>query len=283
MMDYIYGTDFTVVSEKIPDKLTAELIDTIQSQFLHTHPDMQINRFIVNVENRFGPRVRILAQNPGLTGMGMNYFYDFNAQLIEAERANNFYREVNSVWISLHEGDFAGYTGKMLYFLLGLLAVMAMILGNYIWIFKHNQKPENKVTRFKVATVHGFTSGVFLALASCFLMARFAGSIGLEKANYEILFLSLIAIKIGVTFSIKNHHIIIQLCYLICCITFIALPISDAIRILFSHHSILNTDWLLISCILLILAGLSWLLSVLHAKLKNKYVTRVNQQTKEVS
>jgi uncharacterized iron-regulated membrane protein len=77
---------------------------------------------------------------------------------------------------TLHTAEFGSMPLKVLYFLLGLGCCYLILTGNLIWLEKReqNRQQNQRGLHFVKAMTMALSCGTFIAVASCFLAARFA-------------------------------------------------------------------------------------------------------------
>ena len=75
---------------------------------------------------------------------------------------------------SLHFGNFAGDTGRWLYFGMGILGAILFYTGNLLWLEKRRQKKgaQTRASRIMAALTVGVSLGSILGLVTCLLTTR---------------------------------------------------------------------------------------------------------------
>jgi len=174
-----------------------------------------------------------------------------------------------AVIASLHFGDFAGYSLRILFFILGIGTCYIILTGNLMWLQKRANLRSEKQNKFGLRLVKAMTTGGFIgtifATAVGFICARVLPIDMLNRSDViGQIFFACLALSLIISLFIKAQK---QFSAIFLKITAIALAIIPVIDWLMLPQRIVamfnfgHFDVLIVEAMLLILALCCWLIS----------------------
>ena len=147
--------------------------------------------------------VQISGQKEGAFIDRYNLFFKVKegVKLDNKASATNYFSEGRRVMKTLHFGDFANTSLRLLYFVLGMSVAAMIVAGNLLWAEnrRHDKNVSARVTRFFSNMTLGSCGGIIVATAAGFLLERVLPIDWANRAN--ILTTSLVAIFVLVLVS----------------------------------------------------------------------------------
>ena len=206
---------------------------------------------------------------------------------ITRDNYDNNLRGGLSVISSLHFGDFAGYSLRILFFILGIGTCYIILTGNLMWLEKKAKLRGNKQSPVGLRIVRAMTTGGFIgtifAAGVGFICARSLPLDMLDRSESisQVFFATLFSALI-ISLFIKNQTKFAALFLKLTAITLLATPILDWLLVPEGIKSMLanqHYDVLIVQACLLCLALCCWLVST---KLFKEAVTDESQSSAKV-
>ncbi len=188
---------------------------------------------------------------------------------ITRDNYDNNLRGGLSVIASLHFGDFAGYSLRVLFFILGIGTCYIILTGNLMWLNKKAKLRREKQNQLGLQLVKSMTTGGFIgtifATGVGFICARTLPLDMLSRSDLisQIFFATLLTALI-ISLFIKNQSKFAALFLKLTAITLLATPILDWLLVPEGIKSMLASqhyDVLIVQACLLCLALCCWLVS----------------------
>ncbi len=185
---------------------------------------------------------------------------------------NNYDNDIRgglAVIASLHFGDFAGYSLRILFFVLGIGTCYIILTGNLLWIQKKSNLRVEKQNLFGLRLVHAMTTGGFIgtifATAIGFIFARIIAVDYAERSDFmAYIFFGCLFTAIAVSLNIKSQK---QFAAIFLKITAVALAIIPVVDWLYVPQGIVamlklgHYNVIIVEAMLLSLALFCWLIA----------------------
>ena len=185
---------------------------------------------------------------------------------------NNYDNDIRgglAVIASLHFGDFAGYSLRILFFILGIGTCYIILTGNLMWLQKRANLRSEKQNKFGLRLVKAMTTGGFIgtifATAVGFICARLLPIDMLNRSDViGQIFFACLALSLITSLFIKAQK---QFSAIFLKITAVALAIIPVLDWLILPQKILfmfkagHFDVIVVEVMLLVLALCCWLIS----------------------
>jgi len=185
---------------------------------------------------------------------------------------NNYDNDIRgglAVIASLHFGDFAGYSLRILFFILGIGTCYIILTGNLMWLQKRANLRSEKQNKFGLRLVKAMTTGGFIgtifATAVGFICAR-AFPIDMLNRSDVIgqIFFACLALSLITSLFIKEQKQFSAIFLKITAVALAIIPVLDwlmlpkRIVVMFNFG---HFDVLIVEAMLLVLALCCWLIS----------------------
>lgn len=185
---------------------------------------------------------------------------------------NNYDNDIRgglAVIASLHFGDFAGYSLRILFFILGIGTCYIILTGNLMWLQKRANLRSEKQNKFGLRLVKAMTTGGFIgtifATAVGFICARVLPIDMLNRSDViGQIFFACLALSLITSLFIKAQKQFSAIFLKITALTLAAIPVLDWLMLPQRIVVMFNAghfDVLIVEAMLLILALCCWLIS----------------------
>ncbi|MBQ4839273.1 PepSY-associated TM helix domain-containing protein [Pseudoalteromonas luteoviolacea] len=255
-------------------KLSAERINQVISDYQQAYPDMRIARFDIYP----GPWIRLRVSGESDRSFEfVTAFYDVHGNLLY-EPYRSPVNDVYNIMIQLHEGHLLGKSSHLLYFILSLMAIAAMLIGNLYWLaIREPKRAGQGLFRLQRACLEAGTCGALLAIALLLVCTRLfsQGEPLTVLANQLIVIVSLLGCGLLTCYfkqAKESAHMVLQ----IAGVLFLILPCIDVIRLLLGHeiYSFVHKDLLTANIAFIALSGLSFGLATIVVRVTDKVKKR---------
>lgn len=185
---------------------------------------------------------------------------------------NNYDNDIRgglAVIASLHFGDFAGYTLRILFFILGIGTCYIILTGNLMWIQKKLNLRIEKQSLFGLRIVYAMTTGGFIgtifATAVGFLCARILAVDQLERSDLiGYIFFACLFTAIAVSLMIKSQKQFAAIFLKVTAVILALTPIMDWLYVSQGIMAMLKLGYyhvIIVEVMLLSLALFCWLIA----------------------
>ncbi len=185
---------------------------------------------------------------------------------------NNYDNDIRgglAVIASLHFGDFAGYSLRILFFILGIGTCYIILTGNLMWLQKRANLRSEKQNKFGLRLVKAMTTGGFIgtifATAVGFICARVLPIDMLNRSDViGQIFFTCLALSLIISLFIKAQKQFSAIFLKITAVALAIIPVLDwlmlpkRIVVMFNFG---HFDVLIVEAMLLVLALCCWLIS----------------------
>ncbi|MBE0364578.1 hypothetical protein PULV_a2298 [Pseudoalteromonas ulvae UL12] len=245
-------------------------IDEIMADAKQRHPDKKVYFVNLFVPNDANAQLEVALTQPLSFERVTRLTYQVNTATLLQEYVPSQSATAGTydVLSTLHTAEFGSNIMKFVYFILGLGCCYLILTGNLIWITKREQQRQQsqRGLQFVKAMTLALSSGTLIAVASCFIAARFAPQSWSQVSLQPSLFGIMIALcLIHGWFSKPARNAMMQQLSL-AGLLFIINPIYDLVQWLSGHVTphYLTADVLLVNSALLVICGFCWLLVQHH-------------------
>ncbi|KGJ97404.1 PepSY-associated TM helix domain-containing protein [Colwellia psychrerythraea] len=185
---------------------------------------------------------------------------------------NNYDNDIRgglAVIASLHFGDFAGYSLRILFFVLGIGTCYIILTGNLMWLQKRVSLRSEKQNKFGIQLVKAMTTGGFIgtifATAVGFICARLLPVDLLDRSDLigQIFFACLVA-SLVLSLAIKAQQQFAKIFLKVTAIALALIPVLDWLMLpqkIIVMFKVGHFDVLIVEVMLLSLALCCWLVS----------------------
>ncbi|KZN35374.1 PepSY-associated TM helix domain-containing protein [Pseudoalteromonas luteoviolacea] len=254
--------------------LTAERLNQIITDYQQAYPEMRIARF--DIYPRPWVRLRVSGESDRSFEF-VTAFYDVHGNLLyEPERKP--LNDVYNIMVQLHEGHLLGKSSHLLYFVLSMMAIAAMLIGNLYWLaIREPKRAGQTVFKLQRFCLEAGTCGALLAVALLLVCTRLfsQGEPLLVMTNQLIIILSLLGCGF-LTLYFKqakdSAHAVLQGAGVL----FLLLPLIDVIRLALGHelYSFVSRDMLTVNIAFFALSCLSFGLATVVVRVSDKVKKR---------
>ena len=174
-----------------------------------------------------------------------------------------------AVIASLHFGDFAGYSLRILFFILGIGTCYIILTGNLMWLQKRANLRSEKQNKFGLRLVKAMTTGGFIgtifATAVGFICARVLPIDMLNRSDViGQIFFACLALSLIISLFIKAQKQFSAIFLKITAVALAIIPVLDWIMLpkrIVIMFNLGHFDVLIVEAMLLVLALCCWLIS----------------------
>jgi len=185
---------------------------------------------------------------------------------------NNYDNDIRgglAVIASLHFGDFAGYSLRILFFILGIGTCYIILTGNLMWLQKRANLRSEKQNKFGLRLVKAMTTGGFIgtifATAVGFICARVLPIDMLNRSDViGQIFFACLALSLITSLFIKAQKQFSAIFLKITAVALAIIPVLDWLMLpqrIVAMFNFGHFDVLIVEAMLLILALCCWLIS----------------------
>lgn len=185
---------------------------------------------------------------------------------------NNYDNDIRgglAVIASLHFGDFAGYSLRILFFILGIGTCYIILTGNLMWLQKRANLRSEKQNKFGIQLVKAMTTGGFIgtvfATAVGFICARLLPLDLLNRSDIiGQIFFACLAVSLITSLLIKAQQQFSAIFLKVTALALALIPVLDWLILpqkIIAMFKVGHFDVVIVEVMLLILALCCWLIS----------------------
>jgi len=185
---------------------------------------------------------------------------------------NNYDNDIRgglAVIASLHFGDFAGYSLRILFFILGIGTCYIILTGNLMWLQKRANLRSEKQNKFGIQLVKAMTTGGFIgtvfATAVGFICARLLPLDLLNRSDIiGKIFFACLAVSLITSLLIKAQQQFSAIFLKVTALALALIPVLDWLILpqkIIAMFKVGHFDVVIVEVMLLILALCCWLIS----------------------
>jgi len=185
---------------------------------------------------------------------------------------NNYDNDIRgglAVIASLHFGDFAGYSLRILFFILGIGTCYIILTGNLMWLQKRANLRSEKQNQFGIQLVQAMTTGGFIgtvfATAVGFICARLLPLDLLNRSDIiGQIFFACLAVSLITSLLIKAQQQFSAIFLKVTALALALIPVLDWLILpqkIIAMFKVGHFDVVIVEVMLLILALCCWLIS----------------------
>ncbi|ESP91970.1 PepSY-associated TM helix domain-containing protein [Pseudoalteromonas luteoviolacea] len=254
--------------------LTAERLNQVITDFQQAYPTMRIARF--DIYPRPWKRLRVSGESDRSFEF-VTAFYDVHGNLLYEPKRKPI-NDVYNIMIQLHEGHLLGKSSHLLYFVLSMMAIAAMLIGNLYWLaIREPKRAGQALFKLQRACLEASTCGALLSVALLLVCTRlFSQGEPLTMLTNQLIVVGGLLCCGLLTCYFKqvkeSAHAILQGAGVL----FLLLPCIDVIRLVLGHelYSFVARDLITVHIAFVALAGLSFGMATVVVRVTDKVKKR---------
>lgn len=265
-------------TDKSDKQFNQQTVNRAISHFFDNYPAHRIARF--DIYTKSAPYIRIKGESDNAFDF-VTAFYDVNGQLIDYSKESAA-ADAYALMVQLHDGHVLGKASHLVYFVLTLMVIASMYLGNIYWIVMRTIKQKEQLLfRIQCAVLEACGSGALFTVALLLFATKVLdGYTPLSRLDYQLITIISLLFSGLITFFYKDLKVTNQCLLYAAGGLFLSLPLFDLIKWVMGYkfYSAIAIDLLTIHIVFTVLGLFCISLASLMQKIEHK-VTRRSAQS----
>jgi uncharacterized iron-regulated membrane protein len=263
--------------EKSNKQLNEKTVNNAISHFTNLYPEHRISRF--DIYTKPVTRMRIKGESDNAFNF-ITAFYNVHGQLIDYSK-DSAAVDAYTLMVQLHDGHILGKPSHLIYFILTLMAIASMYLGNIYWVVMRAIKQKDRLLfRVQCAVLEACGSGALVTIAVLLFATKVLdGTTPLSKWDYQLITIFGLLFSGLITFFYKDIKVTNKWLLYTAGGMFLSLPVFDLIKLMLGDklYSTVVYDLLSIHFVFTILGFFCISLAKLMTKIEHKVARRSAQ------